>query len=307
MKLSEEQQKVIHEVVHRVRTFKPSRIQGGAGTGKTTIIFELIQELRKQLKCFTLTAATTNEAARNIEAMHGERPITTHYLMGYGVHGRHWDGHLLSHLKRHPCLVLIIDEVSMLDKKIYQDILKLRSHVIPVFVGDLNQLTVNLPPAFKDIKAFELTQNFRAKNNHIERFVAGWEDAKDVESIPRVSQHTHKDIIIKYDSLQAFKDEWRKEEEEKILIAYTNTIVEKYQQYFGGKKIMTIHKSQGRSIHSVFVDYTSFVSAFTAIPNKFNHPLSFNEFKRLAYVAFSRAEYQLHIFTGESRTWTKLK
>lgn len=60
----------------------------------------------------------------------------------------------------------------------------------------------------------------------------------------------------------------------------------------------TIHKSQGSSIDSVFVDALDFINAFQATKTKYNNPISQDMFLRLMYVAISRMSKHCYIYTG---------
>ena len=72
----------------------------------------------------------------------------------------------------------------------------------------------------------------------------------------------------------------------------------------------TIHKSQGQSIESVFIDLTDIYSAMTRKPtrfNNFNKPISIQDYMKLIYVAISRMKKEAHIFIGKSRDYKKLR
>ena len=72
----------------------------------------------------------------------------------------------------------------------------------------------------------------------------------------------------------------------------------------------TIHKSQGQSIESVFIDLTDVYSAMTRKPtrfNNFNKPISIQDYMKLIYVAISRMKKEAHIFIGKSRDYRKLR
>ncbi|EPX3987288.1 ATP-dependent DNA helicase [Campylobacter fetus] len=72
----------------------------------------------------------------------------------------------------------------------------------------------------------------------------------------------------------------------------------------------TIHKSQGQSIESVFIDLTDVYSAMTRKPtrfNNFNKPISIQDYMKLLYVAISRMKKEAHIFIGKSRDYKKLR
>ena len=72
----------------------------------------------------------------------------------------------------------------------------------------------------------------------------------------------------------------------------------------------TIHKYQGQSIDSVFIDLTDIHSALTRKPtryNNFNKPISVQDYMKLIYVAISRMRKGAHIFIGDKRDYKKLR
>ena len=72
----------------------------------------------------------------------------------------------------------------------------------------------------------------------------------------------------------------------------------------------TIHKSQGQSIKSVFIDLTDIKSALTRKPTRFNNynkPISVQDYMKLLYVAISRMQKEAHIFIGNKRDYQKLR
>lgn len=72
----------------------------------------------------------------------------------------------------------------------------------------------------------------------------------------------------------------------------------------------TIHKSQGQSIKSVFIDLTDIKSALTRRPTRFNNynkPISVQDYMKLLYVAISRMQKEAHIFIGDKRDYQRLR
>ncbi len=121
MQYDESQQKAIE----LASTSRLSLITGGAGTGKTTIIKEIAQELGG-----TLCAPTGKASARLREAT-GFSSSTIHSLLGFDGHGfRNQD------LREHN---VIVDESSMADANLVGAIVKAQPKSLTL-VGDFAQL-----------------------------------------------------------------------------------------------------------------------------------------------------------------------
>lgn len=72
----------------------------------------------------------------------------------------------------------------------------------------------------------------------------------------------------------------------------------------------TIHKAQGQTLDEVFIDATDIASQLKRIPtkwNRYNKPISKQEFLKLMYVAISRMKEKAHLFIGNKREYKYLK
>lgn len=121
---------VEHAIKHRF-----SIITGGAGTGKTTIIKEIQQQLKEAKKSVCLCAFAGKAAARLKEATKSDAS-TIHRLLGYMGKGFTRDS-----LKGYS---VIVDEASMVDSELMAEIIK-RAPDKLILVGDAAQL----PPVGK--------------------------------------------------------------------------------------------------------------------------------------------------------------
>lgn len=127
-----------------------SVISGGAGTGKTTVIKEIIRQARAAGLNRIELCAPTGKAAKRMEQQCGEPAQTIHKMLGY-------EGWRFATRKVDPD-VLVVDETSMVDAWLFYELTKrITPAVRVVFVGDHNQL----PPVgagfpFRDILAREL-------------------------------------------------------------------------------------------------------------------------------------------------------
>jgi len=119
-----------------------SIVNGGAGCGKTTIIKEITEELRKANQTFALCAPTGKAAARLKEATN-IHAATVHSLLGY-------DGTMYRE-PPFPDKTIIIDESSMMDSCLLAEVVKRKPRRL-ILVGDQAQLTpVGAGQPFHDI------------------------------------------------------------------------------------------------------------------------------------------------------------
>jgi exodeoxyribonuclease-5 len=137
VELSEEQATAFGRVVNRVRGGELQTVLGGsAGTGKTTLIRELVSSL----KGLTQVAAFTGKAVDVICRL-GVPALTIHSLIY--TPDKDKKGDLIFRLKPDDmlpkCDCLIIDEASMVPEDIYNDLVEHLDMPI-VFVGDHCQL-----------------------------------------------------------------------------------------------------------------------------------------------------------------------
>ena len=126
-------------------------LNGGAGTGKTTVCAEIVKSLKKKVLC----AAPTGKAAQRLAQVTGAEAYTVHRLY-----------YMSDETPLPP--ILLLDEQSMQEPEILAMLLKKRSFNKIIFVGDTAQLTsVGPGQFFKDICAsglprVELTKIYRS-------------------------------------------------------------------------------------------------------------------------------------------------
>ncbi len=118
-------------------TNKVSIITGGPGTGKTTLIKQLLKILDANNRVYKLTAPT-GRAAKRITESTGKYAVTLHRLLEFNAQTMGFTHNEQNALKLD---YLIVDESSMIDVFLAHALLKavpLTAHVI--FIGDIDQL-----------------------------------------------------------------------------------------------------------------------------------------------------------------------
>ena len=124
--------------IDMVTTEPISIITGGPGTGKSTILFEVLRRLRAAGQSFALAAPTGKAAKRMSEATNVEA-VTIHRLLGYNPEERGF-----YHGADNPLGfdVVILDEASMIDVALFSSLLDAidETRTRLVLVGDANQL-----------------------------------------------------------------------------------------------------------------------------------------------------------------------
>ncbi len=116
-------------------------ITGGPGTGKTTTIKTIIRLFEKN-DLSVLLAAPTGRAAKRMQEATGREAKTIHRLLEYG-YGDEEDEMFFQKNEDSPleCDVIIIDEVSMIDILLMNNLLKaIADGTRIVLVGDVDQL-----------------------------------------------------------------------------------------------------------------------------------------------------------------------
>lgn len=128
---------------------KVSVITGGPGTGKTTIMKVLLLILRAKGYKLKLTAPT-GRAAKRLSESTGIEALTIHRLLEFNPQNGGFNYNQDHNLN---CDLLIIDEASMLDVQLFNNLLKAISPKTGlILVGDVDQLpSVGAGQVLKDI------------------------------------------------------------------------------------------------------------------------------------------------------------
>ena len=139
------------EAIRKAMTENCLVLTGGPGTGKTTTVNAILQLLENQAERVAL-CAPTGRAAKRLSELTGRKASTIHRLLEVAYTGGvvsfiHNDKNLLK------CDVVILDEMSMVDVKLFQALIAaLRYSCRVIMVGDADQLpSVGPGNVFSDI------------------------------------------------------------------------------------------------------------------------------------------------------------
>lgn len=146
--LSIDQREAVEKIAHWF-TNEPEKqyfaLAGYAGTGKTTVISRMIADLGRESGVDVTIGAPTGKAAFRLRQK-GVNAETIHAL-AYRFRGKDKDGNLefaYRGMGKNEQRLIVIDEASMVDKRIFDDLLSGGYRIL--FVGDHGQL----PPVGED-------------------------------------------------------------------------------------------------------------------------------------------------------------
>ncbi len=125
------------EAIALAVTQKLTVITGGPGTGKTTIIWGILQILNA-LKLKVLLAAPTGRAAKRMQEATGQEAKTIHRLLEFAPHR---SGSQRDQNNPLAAEAVIVDEASMIDLILMHSLVKaIPPHAMLILVGDVYQL-----------------------------------------------------------------------------------------------------------------------------------------------------------------------
>ena len=133
IQLNDDQQlAIINSLKHKINI-----VTGGPGTGKTTLIKQLLSILDEHNLQYKL-AAPTGRAAKRIQENTGKFAVTIHRLLEFDVSTMKFVHNEQNTLQTN---FLILDEASMIDTFLMNAILKsLPTHIHLILIGDIDQL-----------------------------------------------------------------------------------------------------------------------------------------------------------------------
>lgn len=125
------------DAVRLVLDNKVTVITGGPGTGKSTVVKNLLLILRAK-GVRILLGAPTGRAARRLAEATGMPATTLHRLLGYDGRTRRYSHHGRNRL---PCDLVVVDEASMVGVRLMSSLLQaIPDHAGLLLLGDIDQL-----------------------------------------------------------------------------------------------------------------------------------------------------------------------
>lgn len=213
MKLSPDQVQAVDNVLAwwKARESDQFVLTGYAGTGKTTIIKNVVRQIP------SIVGAPTGKAAFRLREKTGADAATIHRL-AYEFQGEDAKGRLQFEFKGlfEGGKLLIIDESSMLDAQVYQDLMSQGYRIL--FVGDPGQLPpIGESPGILDVPDFSLTEIHRQENGPLLDFCHALRQGhylpksnNDVWLWPRWDEAGVKEILAQVDVVLCYKNATRR-------------------------------------------------------------------------------------------------
>ena len=247
-------------------------IQGPAGTGKTTLISHLLNQIPKQERVLksigaegfnfhdTYVTATTRKAAQVICEKLGFPNMTIHSLLGLKVENSRSTGET-SLTRRSGASdvsksLIIIDEASFIDEGLLEAIRSYTHECKVVYIGDPFQLTPAKSyscPVFNGLmKTVKLTQIMRF-DGHIDKLSAQYRDAVSSEVFPHIVTD---DVQIRhvdgptFQQLveESFKPSFYTNNDKAKVVAWTNQRVHEYNKFIRAQKGCTAAIERGEAM-----------------------------------------------------------
>lgn len=194
-------------------------INGEAGTGKSF----LINAISSGYDGDVIISATTNKAKNNLIESTAKRCYTIHSVLGFILVG----DSLIKKYKHIPTDLLIIDEVSMLTKQVWDEAIKYYTKI--VLVGDTYQLKgIGTLPKISPTYTITLTEQMRQQDSTLE-LMEYFKNIRTSIDTTRISKDIQSPSnVCKYADFKSFVKAYKECKSDKKILAYTNQVVDKY-------------------------------------------------------------------------------
>lgn len=193
------------EAVEVATSNKRAIITGGAGSGKTTVIKNIIDRLREDSQEQIILCAPTGKAAARVREATGYRAYTVHSACGFFPveNGESGDLGISERCLAAEATTIIVDEASMLDDAVLAGLCsRVRRTCRVVLVGDPNQLPpVGAGYPFRDLIAAQ-------KTPHVHLDVCHRQDGKLLDNCYAVLNGDSSNLIYDAGKGNRQKAEW---------------------------------------------------------------------------------------------------
>ena len=254
--LTQEQTSIFRHIMKTYEHSKIGVIQGSSGTGKTV----LIRAIKKHCDSNGVNCVVTASTGKASSALGG---VTIHSYIGLSMHENQnaesaEDAFVLSTREGAEIVdpdILIIDEMSMIGKKLLDEILKKKFRYI-LFVGDMNQL-----PPVKDMKVdwrgmathyYELTKTLRTKDEKLSKVFHDFKLQKEgkLDDL-NIFDYVNGDNIIEVDYDDIGKLPLKSE---CCFVGYRNKLVEKFSDILTREDNTMFNLNVGISVTALVCD-----------------------------------------------------
>lgn len=225
--LNKEQQEVFNEAVNG--TNRVVFVTGEAGSGKSFVLTEIVKALVKKGKRVLVTA-TTNKAKNNLQEVLGTECFTVQSALGFVLIPKGKIQVLSSVRDVKPADVIVVDEVSMIQPKVFSKLMQSMYNKVLLF-GDFAQLEpvgekVNF--SLLSTKPFVLKQQMRQDDSKLASTLNSARETISTRKIIDIHNlNTEKITIIKdhKEFCQKYKETT---DGSKKILAYRNSVIDSY-------------------------------------------------------------------------------
>lgn len=162
--LTDGQKHAFDVLMKRIEQKKHTTVRGAAGTGKTAMMKFIVQEMVRRGVTGVVLATPTHQAKKVLSKAVGRQAFTLHALLR--LNPTNYEDTQVFEQKDTPKLddvqIIIVDEASMVDKKLFDILMKsINGRIVVIAVGDPHQLRPVDPSGATSISPFFTDEKFQ--------------------------------------------------------------------------------------------------------------------------------------------------